>query len=270
MGQKTLSEEHKELIGPADLYERDKVPSLFRPLALFFLEFLPLEKDAAVLDVACGTGIVARLISERVGDKGKVVGVDIKPDMIEVAQANTPLNAAITWHVGSADSMPFIENSTFDWVVCQQGYQYFSNKQRALGEMYRVLKANGGLAMIIARSVDKETQPYQWAKSEALRRHVSAEAGDKHLNLAPFFDGSEEDLRMQMVNAGFREIIIQNVIHKRNRDVPEKFVVEEDYSDLNQEIRTAVVEDIRKAMEPFRTKNGTAVPYGFHIVLGKK
>lgn len=229
-----------------------------------------MEKDAAVLDVACGTGIVARLIADRVGNKGKVVGVDIKPDMIEVAQANTPSNAAITWHVGSAESMPFIENSTFDWVVCQQGYQYFSNKQSALGEMYRVLKTNGGLAMIIARSVDKETQPYRWAKSEALRRHVSDEAGDKQKNLAPFFDGNEDDLQMQMVKAGFRKVRIQNVVFKRNRDIPEKFVVEEDYSDLNPEIRKAVVEDIRKAMEPFRIKNGTAVPYGFHIVLGKK
>lgn len=57
MGQHKLSDEHKEIIGPAELYERDKVPSMFRPSAIFFLEYVPIERGAAVLDVACGTGL---------------------------------------------------------------------------------------------------------------------------------------------------------------------------------------------------------------------
>ncbi len=270
MGIDKLSEECTDVIGPADLYERDKVPSLFLPLALVFLKYVPVNKGAAVLDAACGTGIVARLVSERVGSEGFVVGVDIDQDMIEVAKANTPPHAPINWYVGNVDNMPFLENNKFDWVVCQQGFQYFNDKPGALREMYRVLKSNGGLAMVIARSVDRENQPYQWAKVEALRKHVSAEAGEKQRNLVPFFDGSEDDLRSQMVRAGFSAINIHNVVVKRNREVPEKFVTEKDYSDLDQETQSAVVSDIRKAMEPFRTNNGTVVPYGFHIALGHK
>ena len=270
MGQHKLSDEHKEIIGPAELYERDKVPSMFRPSAIFFLEYVPIERGARVLDVACGTGIVARLVSERIGDKRTVAGVDIEPSMIEVARKNTPLNASITWHVGSVEDMSFIETDSFDWVVCQQGFQYFNDKDRALREIYRVLKSNGGLAMFIARSVNKENQPYQWAKVEALSQHVSVEIGEKHRNLVPFYDGNENDLRRQMLKAGFRKIDIQNVIFKRKRDIPEKFVTDEDYADLDPETRSAVVADIRKAMEPFRTGDGTEVPYGSHIAIGYK
>ncbi|MHC4725540.1 MAG: hypothetical protein ACYS9V_15110 [Planctomycetota bacterium] len=107
--------------------------------------------------------------------------------------------------------------------------------------------------MNIARSVNKENQPYQWAKVEALSKHVSAETGSKQLNLVPFYDGNEDDLRSQKVKAGFRKTTIHNGVFKRKRDVPEKFVTEEDYVDLDLETRPAVVSDIRKAMEPFRT-----------------
>lgn len=265
-----LSDEYKEVLGPADLYERDKVSSMFRPLALYFLENIPLVKGAVVLDAACGTGIVARLVAERVGDSGNIVGVDIDPDMIEVAQANTPPNAPITWHVGDVNAMPFIENNTFDWVLCHQGFQYFKDKPGALHEMYRVLKRNGELSMILWRSVNKENHPYQWAQVEALRKHVSFEAGEKKRNLVPFYDESEEDLRSLLAETGFREIKILNGAFKRIRDFPEKLVTEEDYTYLDQDTRTAVVSDIRKAMEPFRTKDGTEVPYGYHIAFGLK
>lgn len=214
--------------------------------------------------------IVARLASERVGDEGSVAGVDIEPSMIEVARKNTPTDRAIQWHVGSVEDMSFFDDGSFDWVLCQQGFQYFNDKDHALGEMYRVLKSNGGLAMFIARSVNKENQPYQWAKVEALSKHVSIETGEKHRNLVPFYDGNENELRRQMLNAGFRKIDIQNVIFKRKRDIPEKFVTEEDYADLDPETRSAVVADIIKTMEPFRTDDGTEVPYGFHIAIGYK
>lgn len=270
MNQKGISQEHKEIIGPADLYERDKVPSLFRPLALHFLEYVPLQSGAALLDVACGTGIVARLAAERIGPEGTVTGVDIDPDMLTVAAAHAPANRSINWHVGNAEEMPFIENESFDWVVCQQGFQYVSDKGRALQEMHRVLRKNGSLAIIMARSVNAENQPYQWARVEAFRKHVSIEAGEKQRTLVPFYDGNEEDLRTLISTAGFRDVLIQNIVHHRQRGKPEEFISEEDYSELDEEARTAIVSDIREAMEPYRTEDGTAVPYGFHIAIGNK
>ena len=67
--------------------------------------------------------------------------------MIAVARNHTPAKREIQWHVGTSEDMFFLENEAFDWVVCQQGFQYFNDKDRALLEIYRVLKSNGGLAM---------------------------------------------------------------------------------------------------------------------------
>jgi len=265
------TEEHwQEIVGPADLYERDKVPSLFRPLALWFLDHLQIQAGEDVLDVACGTGIVARLVGERDGLGGNVVGVDIDPDMIEVARAHTPPNTSVKWYVGNVEDMSFLKSESFDWVLCQQGFQYFPDKVRALQEMHRVIRPNGKLAMIMAQSVNRKNQPYQWAKAEALRKHVSPEAGEKQQKLIPFFDGNEEDLRALINKVGFREIKTHNTVFIRHRGKPEEFVTEEDYSDLDPKTRTVVVSDIRKAMEPFRTEEGTAVPYGFHIAIARR
>ena len=71
-------------------YERYKVPKLFGPLAERFIEHVGFKAGERVLDVACGTGIVARLVAQRVGSSGKVAGVDLNAGMLAVARATTP------------------------------------------------------------------------------------------------------------------------------------------------------------------------------------
>lgn len=269
MNKQAAWEEHQELIGPADLYERDKVPSMFRPLAHFFLEHVSLQQDARVLDVACGTGIVARIVAHRVDPEGEVTGIDINPEMLRVARENTPAGVPITWKEGDAGELP-LEDETFDLVLCQQGFQFFPDKPQALGEMHRVLVSGGQLALIVARAVSPENQPYQWAKVEAFRRHVSPEAGEKQRRLVPFFDGDSSALQSMLTGAGFQQVEVRDVVHIRHRGFPEDFVMEEDYAELAPEVRTAVVQDIREAMAPYKDEQGTEVPYGFHIALAVK
>jgi ubiquinone/menaquinone biosynthesis C-methylase UbiE len=270
MSETGLSKEHKEIIGSAEKYERDKVPGTFYPLALLFIDHVPIQKGDAVLDVACGTGIVARVISEQLENQGDIVGVDIDQDMIDFARTKTPADASISWHVGNANEMPFLENNIFDWVVCQQGFQFFKDKAGALNEIRRVLKPDGGLAMVIWRSVTKEGHPYYWAIAEAHRKFVGPEAGDKFTTVAPFYDGTEEDLYKLMKDAGFHKIHIENIHLMRKRASLEECILEEDYADLDPGTRKAVVEYIRKELEPFRTDEGSAFPYGAHLVIGYK
>jgi 2-polyprenyl-3-methyl-5-hydroxy-6-metoxy-1,4-benzoquinol methylase len=82
-----LSKDHKEAIGPADQYEKEKVPRYFEPAARFFLKYVPLQKHDRVLDVACGTGIVARLVAGQPGFEGSITGLDIDSNMLAVARA---------------------------------------------------------------------------------------------------------------------------------------------------------------------------------------
>lgn len=269
MSEADISKEHKEIIGPAELYEKNKVPKTFYPLALLFLDHIPIKKGDAVLDVACGTGIVARVISEQLDHQGNIIGVDIDQDMIDFAKRNTQ-HDSISWHVGNANAMPFLENNSFDWAVCQQGFQFFSDQTGALNEIHRVLKPNGGLAMAIWRSISKESNPYYWVIAEAHRKYVSDKAAEKFTNPAPIYQGNENDLYILMQNAGFHSIHIENIQVMRKRASLEECVVEEDYADLDPDTRKAVVAYIRKELEPFRTEEGSAFPYGAHLVIGHK
>ena len=270
MRETGLSKEHKEIIGSAVKYERDKVPGTFYPLALLFLDHVPIQKGDTVLDVACGTGIVARVLSEQLDHQGDIVGVDLDQDMIEFAKTKTPADASVSWHVGNANAMSFLENNSFDWVVCQQGFQFFSDQAGALNEIHRVLKPNGGLAMVIWRSISKESNPYYWAIAEAHRKFVSDKAAEKFTTPANIYQGNENDLHTLMQNAAFYSILIENIHVMRKRASLEECVVEEDYADLDPETQKAVIAYIRKELEPFRTEEGSAFPYGAHLVIGYK
>lgn len=268
-GKETPNQEPQKLFGPADRYECNKVPALFRPLALQFLDHVPLREDERVLDLACGTGIVARIVAPRVESDGQVVGVDINPEMLGVARENTPSGAAITWRVADAGDLPFEEES-FSLVLCQQGFQFFADKSRALAEMRRVLAPGGRIALVVWQAVSARTQPYQWAVVEAFTRHVSAEAGEERRRLVHFFDGGGDLLRKLLIGAGFRQVEVRDLVYIRRRGQPEEFIREEKYEGLAPDVRAALVRDIRRAMEPFRNEEGTAVPYGLHLALAVK
>ena len=111
-----------------EMYERLLVGPLFRPWAELTLEEVALAPGDRVLDVACGTGIVARVASERLEGAVRVVGVDVSPDMLAVARAAAP---AIDWREGDAARLPLGEGEAFDVVVCQQGLQFFPDKPAA-------------------------------------------------------------------------------------------------------------------------------------------
>src|SRR5690242_8130650 len=94
-----------------EMYERLLVGALFRPWAEMTLDELTVSSGDRVLDIACGTGIVARIAKERLGNGGVVVGVDVSPDMLAVARAAAP---QIDWRQGNAMSLPLVEKEEFD------------------------------------------------------------------------------------------------------------------------------------------------------------
>ena len=260
-----LKREQVNITSPAECYERDKVPLMFEPLAQLFLKHVPLKRGDHVLDVACGTGIVTRLVAPVVGPGGQVTGIDISADMLAAARKNaTSLGATIQWRLGDAADLP-IEDETFDLVLCQQGFQYFSEPTTALREMYRVLVPGGRLALCVASSVDAVKQPYQWAKVKALSRHAGPAAGQRARQLAPFFQGDSDELLCMIADAGFQNPEVHNATIKVQMGPLNHLIHEDDYPDLAIDARTAVVKQIQKAMEPFQNDRGVVIPYGMHI-----
>lgn len=257
--------------GPEN-YERFQVPSVFEPLARVFLYRVPLEPGDRVLDVACGTGVVARLAAVAVGPAGQVVGVDLNPGMLAVAKRHTA-DAGIEWHEGDAGALPCADG-TFDAVLCQQGLQFFPDKAGALREMHRVLAPGGTLALCVWRSI--EHSPCNAAIAEALTRHVDADAGVQVQ--APFALGDADRLRTLIDAAGFREIEIgAEVIVRRMLPAEESIPghlastpVGPRIGSLAGNKRDALIREITNALTPFRDAKGLAVPQGTHIAVARK
>src|SRR5262245_31038312 len=107
--------------GGAVAYQRYLVPLVTARWAVVLADRAALRPGERILDVACGTGAVARLAARRVGPSGQVTAVDINPQMLAVGRSLPPVDGApIEWRDGSADALP-LPDGCFDAVLCQLG-----------------------------------------------------------------------------------------------------------------------------------------------------
>jgi len=143
-------EERWQLSGNAAHFYERYVRLIMEPWVRRLVDVVALKQGERVLDVACGTGFVARLAAHSVGTEGRVVGVDLNASMIEAARTTSQRDAATTieWQAADATALPF-DNGAFDVVLCQQGVQFFPDRLQALREMHRVLRLGGRLAFTV-------------------------------------------------------------------------------------------------------------------------
>ncbi len=181
---------------PPENYERFFVPAIGRPLAIDLVEAAVLAPGEHVLDVACGTGIVARLASERVGPGGTVVGLDVNPGMLGVARASEPKGATLEWRQADAEKMPF-SDGLFDAVLCQMGLQFMEDPLAALREMRRVLGDGGRLLLNVPGPAPSMFEIF----ADAMGRHIAPPAAGFVLQVFSLHD-TEEICRL-LTEAGF-------------------------------------------------------------------
>lgn len=155
----------------AEVYERFFLPALFEQWADKVARAADVSDGADVLDIGCGTGVLARRALELVGPKGRVVGVDPNKGMLAVARRTVD----VEWVSGMAESLPLPDDS-FDAVVSQFAIMFFEDPSTALGEMSRVLRPGGRVA--IASWASLEDTPGYAAMVELLDRLFGPEAGD--------------------------------------------------------------------------------------------
>jgi ubiquinone/menaquinone biosynthesis C-methylase UbiE len=201
----------------AENYERYFVPMIGAPLAKDLVDVAALRPGERVLDVACGTGVVARLASERVGSTGTVAGLDINPAMLAVASSATPSDVSIQWHEASAEAMP-LPDAGFDVVLCQMGLQFVPDRGAALREMRRVLAPAGRLIL----NVPGPTPPALAMMAEALADQIGAEAARFVNHVFSLHDSQEiEDL---LGSARFRDVSVKAETRRRRLPRPEEFL----------------------------------------------
>jgi arsenite methyltransferase len=138
------------------------------------LDALALRSGERVVDLGCGPGLLALQMAERVGRGGEIQCIDGSESMLAIAQRRC---AGMNWvHVrmGDVAALPYADQS-FDAAVCTQVYEYVPDIDRALAELYRVLKA-GGRAVI----VDTDWESCVWHSSDQARMRRVIEAWDRH------------------------------------------------------------------------------------------
>ena len=187
----------------AENYEKNIVTYTMSPFAALLLELGNPQAGEHVVDVACGTGIVARQAAPRVGAAGTVVAVDVNPAMLTVARSlPVPEGAAIDLREGSVLALP-LSNNTFDLALCQHGLQFFPDRPAALRELFRVLRPGGRIAVSVWRSL--EHQPASQLIWEAIARHLSTTTA----TLLPSFTlGDAGELRALLESAGFADVTV--------------------------------------------------------------
>lgn len=154
----------------AQAYDDLFVPALFGQWAPQLVDCARVRKDQSVLDVACGTGVVARAARDVVGPGGRVVGVDLNPAMLAVAKEVRP---ELEWTQGNAEDLPFAD-AEFDVALCQSALFFFPDPSRAVAEMARVV-ARGGVVALQTYAPLAE-QPAYGPFVDLVATHAGAEA----------------------------------------------------------------------------------------------
>jgi SAM-dependent methyltransferase len=183
----------------AEVYEEFFVPALFAQWADRVVEAADLQAGNLALDVACGTGVLARAAAARIGAQS-VVGLDANEGMLAVARRMAP---EIDWRLGRAEALPF-DDASFDATVSQFGLMFFEDPHAALGETFRTLRPGGRLVVAVWDSIERS--PGYAALADLLQELFGDEAAGALR--APFALGDAEELRALCEEAGIAPVEI--------------------------------------------------------------
>lgn len=251
----------------AETYEGTFVPAIFAEWAPLLVEAAEVRPGHVVLDVACGTGVVARTVADRLGGDGRVLGLDRNPAMLTVAARVRP---DLEWRVGDVARLPFADHS-FDAVLCQMALMFFPDRVAALREMARVCAPDGVVGVVVPAGLD--AQPAYRRFVEVAVQHAGPEAAS--LLGAYWSCGDEADLRTWFGAAGLDVVALRTRASTARFAGPDDLVATEiNGSPLAELVGPAGYERIRAgtstALSGFVAADGSfAPPLHGHLVTGR-
>jgi O-methyltransferase/aklanonic acid methyltransferase len=166
------------------------------------------KRGEAVLDVGCGTGLVAHLVADKVGKKGSVVGIDLSARMLDLARPKALPNT--TFIATAAEHVPFRDKS-FDLITYGQSLPYLADPIGSLEETLRLLRNKGRVALSLhRRSLHTEAQDlfYEVLGDLAVRHHLRV---PEHSPERSVF-GERENLQRLLDELGFADIKLTEMV----------------------------------------------------------
>ncbi len=263
-----MTETFQLTLDQAQAYEDLFVPALFAQWTAPLLQCARVGAGQRVLDVACGTGVVAKAAKQAVGDAGKVCGLDLNPAMLEVARRNHP---DVEWREADAQQLPF-EDEVFDATLCQSALFFFPDPPGAVSEMARVTARGGLVALQTYATLDQ--QPGYRPFVDVVVAHAGPQA--RALLGTYWSQGDLEALSVMLDSAGLevgetRSLLgtvsfpsVDAVVHTEIQASPLA-------NSLEPEAYRAIVDETRTALREFVATNGeVALPIRARFITGRK
>ena len=251
----------------AEIYETRFVPALFAQWAPLLLDAAGVASGQSVLDVCCGTGILARTAADRVGPTGRVVGVDLSESMLTVARRLRP---DLDWRRGDAADLP-LPDASFDLVGCQSALMFLPDPTRALAEMGRAAGPQGTVALQVYASLADQPAYGPWVDL------VAGHAGPEAINLLSTYwiHGDLAELRARFDAAGLVVTGVQTVRGVARFGSAEEMVrTEVEATPLVDRLDDSgyrrVIDESTELFDRFRTDAGVDLPIDSHLVIARR
>jgi SAM-dependent methyltransferase len=254
-------------IEAAEAYEADFVPAFFAQWAPILCDAARVSVGQRVLDVACGTGIVARTAADLVAPTVPV-GVDLNEAMLSVARRVRP---DLDWRQGDVADLP-LPDGTFDVVLCQMALMFFPDRAGALSEMARVAAPGGTVAVAVPAGID-----VQRAYGPFVDMAVGHAGPAARSLLSTYFAcGDPADLAGWFDGAGLR--VTSTTTHGGTARFPsvDALVATEVESTplgerIDAEVLSRIVDGARQVLAPFTTAEGALeAPFEVHVVVAER
>lgn len=251
----------------AEVYEAAFVPAIFAQWAGPLLDAAGVRRGQSVLDVATGTGVLARAAAARVGPHGSVEGLDLNANMLAVARRLRP---DLSWHQGDAADLPF-PDAAFDAVVCQSGLMFFPDADRAVREMARVTRPGGVVGLQVYAALDEQPAYGPWV------RMVAEHTGPDAVSLLGTYwaQGDRRTLARRLEQAGLQEVDVRDRLGTAHFDSVEQLVETEIGATplaarIDDAARAAVLAGSHDVLDRFVTSRGLEAPILGRFAVGRR
>ncbi len=238
------------------------------------VELVNINKGDAVLDVACGTGVVTNEIQKKIGKSGYVVGVDTSSTAIKIAKKWNGKKSNVNFV--NADAEKFNFSKKFDVVTCQYGLFFFPNAQKALKNMKNSLKESGNIGISVHGR--KDSVPFFSNIIDSVTKYIPDYVPPGSPDLDRF--GTKSDLKKEVSKAGFSKITVKDYVFHYS---PGKFEdywknylkyiakpLKEKLNDLDYSKRKELKQLVKEKTSQYTKKNGEILFPWQVLILGAK
>ena len=223
------------------------------------VQLLNIQKDDSVFDLACGTGVVTKKISEKIGKSGFVIGGDTSVTAIKIAKK---------WN-GSKSNLDFVNvdaehfnfSKKFDVITCQYALFFFPKAQKALRNMKKNLKKEGKLGITVHGASEKV--PFFSSIFDAVTEFIPDYVPPGSPDLDRF--GTKSSLKNEVKKAGFSKIVVKDLVFNFSPGTLEEYwknylryitkPLKEKLDTLNRSERKELKNLIRENVKPYTKKN---------------